>query len=252
MTEDSQPLAPAFYAPRPVARRRAWADWWVLLHPPYTLWHLSYVAIGATISPRYDTGRLLATLAAFFLAVGLCAHALDELHDRPLRTAIPDWLLVVAATISLAGAVALGIAGLARVGPGLAVFIALGVTLTLGYNLELFGGRLHNDITFAAAWGAFPVLTAYYAQAETVRVPALAAAAAAYWLSAAQRSLSTPARTLRRRATSLDGAITYDDGQTAPLSIPSILKPLESALKATAWGVMALAVALVVYRITDA
>ena len=224
----------------------------MLLHPPYTLWHLSYVAIGATLAPRFDGGRLIATLVAFFLAVGVCAHALDELHGRPLRTAIPGWLLVGAATVSLAGAVALGIVGLARVGPGLAVFIVVGVALTVGYNLELLGGRLHNDVTFAAAWGAFPVLTAYYAQAETLRLPALAAAAAAYWLSTAQRSLSTPARTLRRRVASVDGTVTYDDGRTAPLSTSTLLAPLEAALKTTAWGVVALAVALVVYRITDA
>ena len=251
MTDHARPVGPAFYAAPSGATRSAWADWWVLLHPPYTLWHLSYVAIGATIAPRFDGGRLVATLVAFFLAVGVCAHALDELHGRPLCTAIPGWLLVGAAAASLAGAVALGIVGIGRVGAGLGVFIAVGVGLTVGYNLELLGGRLHNDVTFAAAWGAFPVLTAYYAQAETLHLPALAAAAAAYWLSAAQRSLSTPARTLRRRVASVDGIVTYGDGRTAKLSISGMLAPLETALKATACGVVALAVALVVYRITD-
>jgi hypothetical protein len=251
VTDHARPLGPAFYAAPSRATRRAWADWWVLLHPPYTLWHLSYVAIGATIAPRFDGGRLVATLVAFLLAVGVCAHALDELHGRPLGTAIPGWLLVGAAAASLAGAVALGIVGMERVGAGLGVFIAVGVALTVGYNLELLGGRLHNDVTFAAAWGAFPVLTAYYAQAETLHLPALAAAAAAYWLSAAQRSLSTPARTLRRRVASVDGTVTYDDGRTAKLSTSAMLAPLETALKATAYGVVALAVALVVYRITD-
>jgi hypothetical protein len=132
------------------------------------------------------------------------------------------------------------------------VFIVVGVALTVGYNLELLGGRLHNDVTFAAAWGAFPVLTAYYAQAETLRLPAVLAAAAAYWLSTAQRSLSTPARTLRRRVASVDGTVTYADGRTTPLSTSVVLAPLETALKATALGVVAFAVALVVYRITDA
>ena len=108
-----------------------WADWWVLLHPPYTLWHLSYVAIGAAIASRFDVGRLAATLIAFLLAVGVCAHALDELHGRPLRTHIPGWLLVAAAAGSLAGAVALGVIGMARIGPGLMVFIVVGVVLTL-------------------------------------------------------------------------------------------------------------------------
>jgi hypothetical protein len=252
VTHDANPLPPAFYAAPARSTRRAWADWWVLLHPPYTLWHLSYVAIGASIAPRFDGGRLAATLVAFLLAVGVGAHALDELHGRPLRTSIPGWLLVGAAAASLAGAVAIGIVGLGRVGPGLIVFIAVGVALNCGYNLELLGGHLHNDVTFAAAWGAFPVLTAYYAQAETLRLPALAAAAAAFWLSTAQRSLSSPARTLRRRVAAVEGTVTYGDGRTAPLTRPLLLAPLEAALKATAWGVLTLAVALVVYRTTAA
>lgn len=249
MTEPTRALAPAFYAAPTGPHRRAWADWWVLLHPPYTLWHLSYVAIGATLAPRFDGGRLAATLIAFFLAVGVCAHALDELHGRPLRTAIHGWLLVGVSVVSLVGAVVLGGIGVARVGPGLVVFIVVGVVLTCGYNLELLGGHLHNDVTFAAAWGAFPVLTAYYAQAETLRPPALGAAAAAYWLSAAQRSLSTPARDVRRRVSSLEGTITYHDGRSEPISAPMVLAPLEAALRATAWGVVALAVSLVAFRI---
>jgi hypothetical protein len=243
-------LAPAFYAARGAGRRR-WMDWCLVLHPPYTLWHLSYVAIGACIAPRFDGGRLAATLVAFGLAVGISAHALDELHGRPLRTAIPSGLLVAAAAASLAGAVAIGIVGITRVGAGLAVFIALGAVLTVGYNLELFGGRLHNDVVFAAAWGSFPVLTAYYAQAETLRLPAVLAAAGTYAVTAAQRSLSTPARSLRRDVASVDGTINYLDGRHAPLSTATLLAPLEAALKAIAFGLVALAVALTVFRLVD-
>ena len=126
-SSSSRPLPPAFYAEGTDSgdRRRARADWWVLLHPPYTLWHLGYVAIGAAIAPRFDGGELAATLLAFLLAVGVCAHALDELHGRPLRTTIPTWQLIGAAALALSGSVALGIVGLARVGGGLGVFIAL-------------------------------------------------------------------------------------------------------------------------------
>jgi len=252
VNEPSGPLPPAFYAATGhSARRRAWADWWVLLHAPYTLWNLSYVAVGATLSPQFDTVRLIATLLAFFLAVGLSAHALDELHDRPLRTSIPSAVLAAVSVVGITGAVALGVAGVYRVGPGLAVFIAVGVALNCGYNLELFHGRLHNDIIFAAAWGAFPVLTAYYAQAATLRPAALVAAAFAFWLSAAQRALSTPARSLRRRVQEVHGTISYIDGHTESVSRSTLLTPLETALKATTWSVVALAVALITYRIMD-
>ncbi len=248
MTEFRGPLPPAFYAATAGARRGAWTDWWVLLHPPYTLWHLSYVGIGAALAPTFDGVRLSATVLAFFLAVGLGAHALDELKGRPLNTAIPAPLLVAVAAASIAGAVALGVAGLDRVGPGLSVFIVVGVAVNCAYNLELFHGRFHNDVTFALAWGAFPVLTAYYAQAETIRPAALAAAAFAFWQSAAQRALSTPARSMRRRADSIEGTVTYADGRIEPLTRHDLLAPLETALKAMTWATAAIATALIAYR----
>ena len=136
-----------------------------MLHPPYTAWHLSYVVIGATLASHFDGGRLVATLLAFFLAVGVAAHALDELHGRPLHTQVRSSSLVAAAIVGLGGALALGVVGIAVVGPGLVVFIAIGPVLVLGYNLELFGGWLHTDLGFALAWGAFPVLTAYFVEA---------------------------------------------------------------------------------------
>lgn len=250
----TSPLPPAFYARHETNRgdRYGWMDWWVILHPPYTLWHLSYVAIGATIADRFNGTTLAATVIAFFLAVGVCAHALDELQGRPLRTRIPSSHLAIVATLALCGAVALGIVGLNRVGPGLIAFIVVGVVLTCGYNLELFGGRLHNDVTFAAAWGAFPVLTAFYAQTRTLNAPAILAAIACYLLSNAQRALSTPARDLRRRIASVDGVIVYSDGRHEPLNTTDLLAPLERALKALSWGIVALAASLVLFRVFHA
>jgi len=141
-----------------------------LLHPPYTLWHLSYSVIGAALAPRVQTSRLIATVLAFFLAVGLAAHALDELRGRPLRTRIPAPVLVAVVAVGLAGALGLGVAGVSRVGWTLIPFMVAGPVLVIAYNAELFGGGMHTDFGFAAAWGAFPVLTAYVAQAGTLAV----------------------------------------------------------------------------------
>ena len=71
-------------------RTGGWRDYVTLLHVPYTLWHLSYVVIGAAIAPVWLPGRLGWTLAAFALALGIGAHALDELRGRPLATRIPE------------------------------------------------------------------------------------------------------------------------------------------------------------------
>ena len=238
-------LRPAFYA----ARRGGWRDWWTLLHPPYTAWILGYVVIGACLAPHVHLDRLLATLLAFFLAVGLGAHALDELHGRPLKTSIPSRVLVIVTVLSLAGAVALGVAGVVRVGWTLVPFIVLGPLLVVAYNAELFGGVVHTDWGFAAAWGAFPVLTAFVAQAESISWAAALAAGFALVLSLAQRVLSTPARTVRRRVTAVEGTMRFADGRVEPVTKRTLLDPLEGALRAMAWGVVLLAAAMAVARL---
>src|SRR6266536_1884100 len=150
---------PAFYALRP----GGWRDLLTILHPPYTAWHLSYVALGAAAAPALHPARLWAALGAFFLAVGVAAHALDELNGHPLGTRLSDRTLIVLAALGLGGAVGIGIAGLFVVSPSLAPFVAVGAFLVVAYNLELFGGRFHTDMWFAAAWGAFPAATSFWA-----------------------------------------------------------------------------------------
>ena len=95
---------PAFYA----FPSGTWTDYLSVLHLPYTLWHLSYVILGASVAPTIHWDRLVWSLLAFFLATGIGAHVLDELHGRPLRTGIPGWVLGTLAVISVSGAIALG------------------------------------------------------------------------------------------------------------------------------------------------
>jgi hypothetical protein len=236
---------PAFYA----LRSGGWRDLVTLLHPPYTAWHLGYIAIGAAAAPRLHGDRLVAALGAFFLAVGICAHALDELKDRPLRTQLSDRVLVGLAAASLGGALAIGIVGAATVSVSLVPFVAAGTFLVLAYNLELFGGRFHSDLWFGVAWGAFPALTGFWVNALELRAGGVLAAAACMMLSVAQRRLSTPARELRRRTLSVSGEQRLSDGRVVPLDIPRLAAPLEGALRACALAVVLLAVGLVVARL---
>ena len=222
-------VKPAFYA----LRTGGWRDYVTLLHPPYTAWHLSYVAVGAALAPRFHTVRMLWALAAFLLALGVAAHALDELRGRPLKTEIPAGVLVALAVVSLTGAVAIGIGAAAAWGWWLLAFVAAGAVLVPAYNLEWFGGRVHTDLGFALAWGAFPALTGYFVEAQTLKVVALGAAVYATLLSLAQRTLSTPVRKARRaRATTAGTA------------------PLERALRLLTLVAMVLAVTLVTARLT--
>jgi len=236
---------PAFYALRP----GGWRDLVTLLHPPYTAWHLGYVAIGAAVAPQLHADRLAAALGAFFLAVGVCAHALDELNGRPLRTRLPDRLLAALAAMGLAGAVAIGIVGAATVSWGLAPFVVAGAFIVAAYNLELFGGRFHSDFWFAAAWGAFPALTGYWINALELRAEGVLVAAACFVLSVAQRRLSTPARELHRRTVSVSGRQQLTDGTVIELDAARVAGPLDGALGACALAVVLLAVGLVVARL---
>jgi hypothetical protein len=242
----ARPHRPSFYAARP----GGWRDWWTLLHPPYTAWHLSYVVFGACLATHVSASRLVATLLAFFLAVGIAAHALDELHGRPLGTRISTSVLVTVSVLSLAGAIALGAVGVARVGWALIPFMVIGPLLVVAYNAEWFGGRIHTDVGFALAWGSFPVLVAYVAQTGTLALGPLFAAAAACFVSLAQRHLSTPARLIRRRAARVEGSIALTDGQTLFIDNRSLLSPLERSLHSLSWGMVLLATALAIARLT--
>jgi hypothetical protein len=236
---------PAFYA---VGGGRL-ADLLTLLHPPYTAWLLSYYAIGAAAAPHLYVNRLLWGLAAFALAVGVAAHALDELHDRPLRTGLSDRTLIVLAAVSLAGAVAIGIAGIVVVSPWLAPFVLAGALFLPAYNLELLGGRLHSDMWFALGWGAFPAFTGYFANALQVRAAGLLVAAGCFLMSVAQRRLSSPARELRRRTAGVSGTILSTDGSSEELSVARLLGPLDGALAALSLAMVVLAGGLVAARL---
>jgi hypothetical protein len=236
---------PAFYALRP----GGWRDLVTLLHPPYTAWNLANVAIGAALAPHLYPGRLLATLAAFFLAVGICAHVLDELHGRPLGTHLSSRTLIALAVVSLSGAAAIGIVGAVTISLTLIPFVLAGVFFVLAYNLEWFGGRFHTTFWLAVAWGVFPVLTAYWANALELRPAALLAAVGCAMLLVVQRSLSTPVRELRRRTVSLTGEQHLSDGTTVPLDAARLAAPMERALQSCAIAMVLLAAGLVVARL---
>lgn len=237
---------PAFYALRP----GGWRDLVTLLHPPYTAWHLSYVALGAAVAPKVYPLRVGAALAAFFLAVGVSAHALDELNGRPLRTQLSRTMLIALAAVGLAGAVALGAYGMVVASPLLAPLIVLGALLVPAYNLELAGGRFHSDVWFALAWGAFPAFTGYFANALTIAPAGVLVTAACFFLSLAQRRLSTPVRQLRRRTLEVRGSQRLTDGRELELTAQRLSAPLEGALSALWPALVLLATGLLVLRLS--
>jgi hypothetical protein len=236
---------PAFYA----LERGGWRDYVTLLHLPYTAWHVSYVVIGGCLAPAVAWGRLGAAAVAFALAVGVGAHALDELSGRPLRTRIPDRVLGALAALSIGAACAIGLVGAATFRPWVALLVPLGVFLVLAYNLELLDGRFHTDLWFAIAWGGFPVVCGYAAVAGEVRVVALLASAFAVLHSLAQRALSSHVRFVRRSVRSVRGELELHDGGREPLDAARLIAPAERGLRLLTAATVVLAAALVAFRL---
>ena len=240
---------PAFYALRP----GGWRDLVTVLHPPYTAWNLANVCFGAAAASQIHTDRFVATLAAFFLAVGISAHTLDELNGRPLKTELSDLTLKVLAAVSLAGAMAIGVAGCIIVSATLIPFVLAGGFFVVAYNLELFGGRFHTAFWLAFAWAAFPALTSWWVNTLSfaslkVDVAGILVAAGCFGLVSVQRTLSTPVRRLRRKTVSVSGEQRLDDGTVIPLTAAEISGPLDASLRGLSWAVVVLAVGLVVIR----
>jgi len=238
---------PAFYALRP----GGWRDLVTVLHPPYTAWHLANVGFGAAAAAQIHTDRFVATLGAFFLAVGIGAHTLDELNGRPLKTQLSDRTLIALAVGSIAGAIGIGIAGCILISATLIPFVLAGGFIVVAYNLELFGGRFHTDFWLAAAWGAFPALTSWwvntlsFGSAKTVVAGALVTVGC-FGLTRVQRRLSTPVRRLRRKTVSVSGEQRLADGTVIPLDASELAGPLDGSLRGLSWAVVALSIGMVV------
>ncbi|MFO7548329.1 MAG: hypothetical protein R6X29_05595 [Acidimicrobiia bacterium] len=228
-------MRPAFYAPTGTVA----GDLVAILHPPYTLWHLSYVAIGASLAPTLSLGLLAWTLVVFFLGLGVVAHALDEVHDRPLGTRFSDRALWAMAALAVAAGAVIVALGAVQVSGWVLGWAAAALVLAVGYPLEV-PRWLHTDLGFAAAWGAFPVLAGYWVQTQRLDGPALLAASFALVLSLVQRALSTPARFVRRRVADARaelGSETWDRDR--------LLETWERPLRWLALAVALLAVGLV-------
>lgn len=220
----------------------SWRDYPNLVHAPYTAWHLSYVAIGAAMVPHRDYVLLGWTLLAFFLALGIGAHALDELRGRPLGTRIPAKVLWAIGLASVTAAAAIG--GTIGVGetPLILPFIATGIFLVLSYNLEW--GPFHHDLVFAFAWGAFPLLTSYFVQSGGLTVSCVIVATTAAAISLVQRTLSARVRYLRRKVVDAHGYLVETDGTEIAFALDWLVRDYERVLKLLSVTMPAIAIGL--------
>ena len=141
--------------------------------------------------------------------------------------------------------------GVIRVGWPLVPFMVAGPVLVIAYNAELLQRRRPQRHRVRGGLGRVPGADRLRGR-RPARWPWRRCwrPGAALGLSAAQRSLSTPARLLRRKSGSVTGQVVAGRRrQVLELDRARLLAPLEQALRAMSWGMVLLAAALAVARL---
>lgn len=139
-----------------------------ILFLPYTGMVLSFVAWGSFAS-NFSLERLGAICVLYFLALGVSAHCLDSLGSKA-----KPWGNLSKKKIWLVSLVSLGISfaiGLYYAFLDSPLLFPIGIAetfLLFAYNLELWGGRFHNNMTFVISWGILPVFAGSAIQTNTL------------------------------------------------------------------------------------
>jgi len=208
-----------------------------LMHLPYTGMVLAFIVIGAAAAPRAYPDRLVATLVAYFLGLGVGAHALDQLEPNGSHYAqsLTRRDLVLLGAVGMTGAVAIGAYYAATVAPLLALLILAGVFFALAYTLPTLvaGGLFHNNSSFAFAWGYLPYLTSYYVNSQTITPAVLLGGVPLALAAFAEITLSRSVRRARRQNLP---AGAYSAGETALKLLVAL-----SYLSAAAFAILRLA-----------
>jgi hypothetical protein len=239
-------LKPAWYS---VDGRGTLLDILNLLHPPYTLWHLSYIVLGIALAPVIHTDRSAAVLVSYFLGLGVGAHALDETMGNPLQTKLSKGKLYLIGFSSLSIAVSIGLYYVFTVSLLILPIIAAEVFFALAYNLEAFDKRFHNTLVFALSWGVLPFVTGYFVNSLSISIGVLAASVGVGLLTYVQRTLSLQARSIRRNLHSPIQLLKLENGEEIRMTSKDLISPTEKSLKALTFTIFLFAVALLLQRL---
>lgn len=212
-----------------------------LLFLPYTGMVISFALIGSMLSPVVHWDRVAALCVVYFLGLGIGAHALDGLGSRekkPWGDVFPRGQLWIAAGSSLAVAYLIALYYIIRFVPWLAVIAAAEGFFVFAYNLEWFGGRFHTDRWFAFSWGFLPVSAGYVIQTNAISAPALAAALSMALFSIVEIKASRPYKEIKRQRPRAGGAEW------------ALMRRYEAILKGISFGVIALGLGLMLFRLS--
>jgi hypothetical protein len=134
---------------------------------------VSFAAWGS-FANNFAIDRLVAICVLYFLGLGVSAHCLDALGSKtkPWGTLSKRKILIVSLS-SLSAACIIGLHYAFLDSPLLFPIGIAEIFFLFAYNLELFNGKLHNNIVFAISWAVLPVFAGSAIQTNTISLAAL-------------------------------------------------------------------------------
>jgi hypothetical protein len=229
---------------------------YTIMHLPYTSMVLSYTLIGAALAPAVYPSRVILTLVAYFLGLGLSAHALNELYGRHWGESLSKRELQVLFGVPLIGAILIGLyatmtlyasSGTLFASFVLLLFIALETLFVFMYNTDFFGGRFHSDLAFAFSWAALPTLIGYYVNAMTITVDSILMSIAMAATAGIEINLSRWCKDFRRKSPLTK--IRFADSTELDLSTTELIAKPEKSLKLIVIVVDLVAIVLILHKL---
>ena len=139
-----------------------------ILFLPYT-GIVTCFSIWGSLSGTFELERLIAISLIYFLSVGVGAHYLDAVGGKTKPWGdLPKRKLWILALIAIGVSFSIGLYYAFLDSPLLfPIGIAEGFFL-FAYNLELFGGRFHNNWSTVISWGILPVFAGSAIQTNSI------------------------------------------------------------------------------------
>ena len=144
-----------------------------ILFLPYTSIVICFAALGS-LSGQFEIERLAAICIIYFLALGVSAHLLDAIGGKTKPWGdLPKKKLWLISMIVLGIAFSIGMYYVFLDSPLLFAIGIVEVFFLFAYNLELFGGKFHNNASTIFSWAILPVFAGSVIQTNSITIEAV-------------------------------------------------------------------------------
>ena len=144
-----------------------------ILFLPYTS-IVTCFAVWGSLSGYFEIERLVAICLIYFLSIGISAHCLDAVGGKTKPWGeLPKKKLVTISMITLGITFSIGLYYAFLDSPLLFPIGIMEAFFLFAYNLELFGGKFHNNISTVISWGVLPIFAGSAIQTNSITLEAI-------------------------------------------------------------------------------